>query len=227
MVPGIEILNILLLASSLSAGEAPVAARAQLAGLAAQIGAAEVPVAAASCEGELECLEAAWRAKSSIGEAQTSVSPSDADRRVVGHYVDYWAYLINKALRTSDKAYLDRNRSPLRRLDEALERFPAFRGVVFRGSLFPPGPSLEAGAVFVDPAFVSTSRDFEIAEHYAGAVGFVSVIFTRTGRLLSYDKGTESLSVEKEVLLPRGRTFRVLRSDEKYRGHSVVFLVEL
>lgn len=231
----------LILAAGASALEPPSGALGQLAGVAAVLGAdsppaqppvgfrtAAVPVPAESGDpGALERLERAWRTKTSEGEASATASPSESDRRMVGHYVDVWAYLINKALRTGDREYLARNRTPLARLDLALERFPVFEGVVFRGSSHPPSVSLEPGAVLQDPAFVSTSRDFWIAEHYAGAAGYISVILTRSGRLLSYDKKTESLSEEREVLIPRSRSFRVIRFGEKYRGHEVVFLVEL
>lgn len=231
------------------AQDSPAGAWTQLAGVAAghgldpvtvQVPSVAAAVPAPACGDEIkkrladipettvrECLERAWRSSAAIGEASPSGAVSDSARRSVGHYVDVWAYLINKALRKGDSQYLDANRGPLTRLDRALEDFPVFRGIVFRGSAHPPAPSFEPGSVFRDPAFVSTSLDPAIAEHYAGADGYITVIFSQSGRLLSYDRSTEELSAEKEVLIPRGRSFRVLKADQSSRGLTVVLLVEL
>ncbi|MBI5622704.1 MAG: hypothetical protein HY924_02880 [Elusimicrobia bacterium] len=182
----------------------------------------EIPADAMS-----ECLDLARRSKSPIGKAGPSGIPSDSERRIVAHYVDVWAYLINGALRRGDTRYIADNRGLLSRLDKALGAFPVFRGIVFRGSSYPPAPSLEPGSVFQDPAYVSTSLDWSIADHYSGANGYVTVIFTQSGRLLSYDRSTEELSAEKEVLIPRGRSFQVIKTIRAEGGPTVVLLVEL
>ncbi|MCX5795101.1 MAG: hypothetical protein NTY77_06380 [Elusimicrobia bacterium] len=249
-----KLLTILILTLGTSVGlgqEQPSGAFSQLFAAAAASGvdsrSAAVPVPAAAqaasrpdCAAELkkpladipaavmsECLDLAWRSQSAIGEAAPSGAASDSDRRIVGYYVDTWAYLVNRALREGDSRYLDANRAPLARLDLALGGFPVFRGVVFRGSAYPPSATLAPGTAFIDPAFVSTTMDPAIAEHYAGADGYITVIFSQSGRLLSYDRSTQELSAEKEVLIPRGRSFRLLKTGRSDRGLTVVFLVEM
>lgn len=157
----------------------------------------------------------------------STTKPSGLDNAIIANYIDHWAYLINQALRIENLAYIKTNQEKVNRLDQALLKYPIYRGIVFRGSTFPPAKKLETGMTFKDSAFVSTSLDFSVAEGYAGATGFISVILSKSGRTLSYDKSTDELSAEMEVLLPRGLSFKVF-AIEKYKdtGHTLVYLVE-
>ncbi len=173
------------------------------------------------------CFESAITKWGSIGFSNSSGQPSNSDKAIVSDYVDVWAYLINKALRTGDSAYIRDNTPKLNRLEQSLLKFPIYRGVVFRGSEFPPVKNFEKGTIFKDPAFISTSMDISIAEHYAGVNGYITVILSRSGRILSYDKATEELSGEMEVLFPRDKVFKIF-AIQKYKSTPVtlVFLVE-
>lgn len=178
-------------------------------------------------EGIRLCFEEAVANWSAVGFSTPGSEPSSSDRAAVSGYVNSWAYLINRALRTGDSKYINANSARLGRLDQALLKFPIFRGVVFRGSEFPPNRQLTKDTTFTDAAFVSTTMDVSIAEHYAGVKGYISVILSRSGRVVQYDQSTRELSAEREVLFPRDRVFRVFDVQEyKKTEVRLVFLVE-
>lgn len=182
----------------------------------------------ASEEQLFQCLQTALSIRQAIGFAYPTGGQPDPSRVAsVTNYVDHWAYMINKALRTSDNEYIRKSSAKLDRLDRDLDRFPIYRGIVFRGSEFPPIESLEIGKIFTDKAFVSTSLDIEIAEGYVGVPGYLSVILSKSGRLLSYGRSTRELSAEKEVLFPRNRSFKVqnIYKSEKDKL-TIIFLIE-
>lgn len=171
------------------------------------------------------CFEESLAKGESIGFSQIGGEVSNLAKESVADYVDVWAYLINKALRTNDSSYIRKNQGKLNRLDQSLEQYPIYRGVVFRGSEFPPAEKLEKNITFKDLAFLSTSQDISIAEHYAGVNGYLNVILSKSGRILSYNKKTEELSGEKEILFPRGASFKVYDIKNK-NGITLVFLIE-
>jgi len=174
-----------------------------------------------------ECLSDALRSRSVRGAISVPGNPSGSDKQIVSHYIDVWAYLINRALRVGDSKFLKKNKSKLEQLDVGLANFPVYQGIAYRGSEFPPTIKLEKGLVFEDPAFLSTTLDIAIAEHYAGVSGYLSVIWSKSGRVLSYDESTASLSAEKEVLFPRNSRFEILEvRQEARRSVTVIFLVE-
>jgi hypothetical protein len=175
----------------------------------------------------VQCLHAVLQNKGAVGAVINEGHSDLAAIASVTNYVDHWAYLINSALRTGDTAYTEKNSAKLNRLDKDLQKFPVYRGVVFRGSEFPPNQALDIGIVFTDKAFVSTSLDVDIAKGYVGVPGYLSVIVSNSGRLLSYGKSTQSLSVEKEVLFPRNRMFKIVHT-YKSEDHKLttVFMVE-
>lgn len=160
---------------------------------------------------KLSCLKAAFALRTSPGRELGGSPLRPEERAVMAKYVDYFAYLINKAMRTGDRPFLSKHGDYVAALIGALDRSPVFRGVVFRGADFPPaGARLADGAEFVDPAFVSTSRSRAIGEHYTKADGYLYAILSRSGRVLAYDRSTESLSVEDEVLFKPGTRFIIL-----------------
>ena len=105
------------------------------------------------------CFDEALAQGKSIGFAQTVGQVSNSDKKSIANYINIWAYLINTALRTNDSNYIRKNQSKLNQLDRSLEQFPIYRGVVFRGSEFPPNEKLEKNISFPDLAFLSTSQD--------------------------------------------------------------------
>ncbi|MEK7858681.1 MAG: hypothetical protein AAB320_06010 [Elusimicrobiota bacterium] len=224
-----------LLPSRASGGEAPWVPLDEFQALIRRAGAlhetaACAPVLAApdqaTRQNQLACLKAALSARKAPGVARGEARLEPDERRALLAYIDSFAYLINKALRTGDKSYVDRHAADIRLLRRALDHLPAFEGVVFRGSDFPPAGGLGAGA-FVDPAFVSTSLSFEIAEHYAGVGGYLYVILSRSGRLLSYDKSVAELAAEQEVLFKNGAAFQILEVLPQPKDRrTVVFLAE-
>ena len=64
------------------------------------------------------------------------------------------------------------------------------------------------GAVFTDPAFLS-------------------VILSKTGKLISYNNFLNGLETEMEVLFPTGSRFRVIAVSDLPRGGKAVYLEEL
>lgn len=174
------------------------------------------------------CFERAQTHHKSIGLYTSKASVSKSDMEIVKHYMDQWAYLINKALRTHDQKFLKKNQYNQKRLDKAILNFPIYRGIVFRGSEFPPTESVVVGKIFKDKAYVSTSRDATVAEGYAGTNGYLTVILSRSGRSLAYDKSTRDLSPEKEVLFPRDRSFKIHKIQKDLKNNlTVVYLIEL
>ncbi|GEM_PF-6915785 len=174
------------------------------------------------------CFSEALSNHTGIGFTLITGNPSDFDKEVVSDYVNISAYLINQALRTNDSKYIKKNRSKINQLDQSLRSFPTYRGIVFRGSKFPPTANLQKNIIFNDLGFVSTSLDLSIAEHYAGTGGYLTIILSKSGKILSYDETTEELSGEKEILFPRNRIFKVfeIQIDQK-KDITHVFLIEL
>ena len=181
-------------------------------------------------EAALACMKAAFALHMSPGQAVGAENSTNEDRRVLDIYVDHFAYLINKALRTGDKDYLEKKAEYIRTLGRALDRLPAFHGVVYRGSLFPPlvGAATVPGLIFVDPAFVSTSQSLDVADGYTGVDGYLYVILGSSGRVLGYGKSIDELSVEEEVLFKTGTRFEVLAvvAEPKER-RTLVFMAEV
>lgn len=149
------------------------------------------------------------------------------EQAALDKYVDMYAYLVNAALR--DGKDVSKYRKYIRTLNRALGKLPAYSGVTFRGSSYPPvaKEKLAPGAVFTDPAFLSTSRNLEIADGYTGANGYLSVILSKTGRQMIYGNAIADLGVEMEVLFPTDTRFRVIAVTGRPNGNTVVYLEEL
>jgi len=181
-------------------------------------------------EAALSCMKASFALHMSPGRVVGAENSTSEDRRVLEKYVDHFAYLINKALRTGDQNYLEKKAEYIRALGRALDRLPAFHGVVYRGSLFPPiiGAATVPGLIFVDPAFVSTSRSLDVADGYTGVDGYLYIILGSSGRVLGYDKSIDELSVEEEVLFKTGTRFEVLAVvAEPKESRTIVFMAEV
>lgn len=141
-------------------------------------------------------------------------------------YVDSYAYIVNAALRKGEG--VSKYRKFIATLNSALEKLPAYSGVTFRGSGFPPVPAdkLVAGTVFTDPAFLSTSRNLAVAEGYTGATGYLSVILSKTGRQISCTSSINELDTEMEILFPTNTHLRVIAVSPKPAGVTIVYLEE-
>lgn len=150
-----------------------------------------------------------------------------AEDEAIFKYVDSYAYLVNSALRKGEgvEAYA----GYIKLLNSALDKLPVYGGVTFRGSAYPPVvlEKLIPGAVFTDPAFLSTTRDPAVADGYAGAKGYISVILSRTGRSISYSASLQGLEKEMEVLFKSSSRMRVIAVSPRADGRTVVYLEQL
>lgn len=142
-------------------------------------------------------------------------------------YVDSYAYIVNAALRKGED--VSKYRKFIKTLNSALGKMPAYSGVTFRGSAFPPLPleKLKPGAVFTDPAFLSTSRNLTVAEGYTGAGGYLSVMLSKTGRHISYNAFLDGLESEMEILFSTDTKFRVISVSDNPKGGKNIYLEEL
>ncbi len=161
--------------------------------------------------------------------AASPVAPqlTQEEKTALDKYVDSYAYLVNAALRQG--ADVSKYRKYIQTLNSALGKLPAYRGVTFRGSAYPPVPEekLRPGAVLTDPAFLSTSRNRAVAESYTGAAGYLSVILSKTGRQVSYNDFLNGLESEMEVLFPTNTKLRIIAVSGLPRGGKAVYLEEL
>lgn len=164
---------------------------------------------------------------SPAADAPASGQLTGAENDVLFRYVDSYAYMINSALRKGENVH--KYAKFIKRLNSALDKLPAYRGVTFRGSAYPPLPAgrLVAGAVFTDPAFLSTTRNLVVADGYAGADGYLSVILGRTGRSLSYSAALAGLESEMEVLFRASTRLRVIAVAPRPDGRTAVYLEQL
>lgn len=104
-------------------------------------------------------------------------------------------------------------------LDRALLRVPAYAGRVYRGALMPTEllGDLEVGQMVRIPGFVRASGERALAMHQLegrSAPGQTQVLLELQMRDGAHPVGLQTLRDEAEVIIQRGRIYKVLRNDD-------------
>ncbi|MBF0300648.1 MAG: hypothetical protein HQK51_18180 [Oligoflexia bacterium] len=134
---------------------------------------------------------------------------------------------INSALR-EDKIYKLIGLYDIRYIDNALKKLPAWPGKSYRGINFTNENlkkaflNRKAGDLFIDKAFLSSSKSDKVALSYYGENGIFFEIDGLTGRDLEAAGLGNSNGVEKEILFPRGTKFIIKSINE-----DIIHLKEL
>jgi antirestriction protein ArdC len=127
-------------------------------------------------------------------------------------------------------------------LDDAFERFGEFfEGQVYRGVLMDTSEwdsqNLQFGQVITDPGYMSTSKDFYVAERFSrdGSESNRSIDSGKTRVVYVIDLYGKSKSLdldgkfkypeEKEVLLKRGMSFRVMGIEEAPNSNQKIVTI--
>lgn len=144
---------------------------------------------------------------------QETIDMSKAVRSYTGSYYDD----INSVLRKTKKHNKDHRahvKGIVKHLDAAFKHKSAKikkETVVYRGYANNFANHLQAGDIFQDKGFVSTSAKQQLAESWAGSDGTVMHILTPKGsKALSVKEVSTFGDSESEILLNRGTKFRII-----------------
>jgi hypothetical protein len=147
-------------------------------------------------------------------DAALAAVPAD-DSGIVGDY-QLLGNAVNRKLRTEQVS--DRDRDLMAGLDSMFAKHPALseaimvhRGVGDGTKIF--GPVGQAGTVWTDRAYISTTTDRSMTEVYGGVETALKIRIPAGNKAIHLDGGAYGGSVPGEVLLPRGTVFEIA-SDE-------------
>lgn len=157
------------------------------------------------------------------GKAALKAVPDDSRAPVtaIRTYQAFGDQRINDALRGGDEDTLgDLDATALRELDEtfaesrASEDLVVYRGIKDPSSLFgglfwkPDGDN--SGLVWKDRGFTSTTVDRKIGQEFAGSV-LMRILVPKGTKAMHLSKSPGLTRDEKEILLNRGLTFRIIK----------------
>ena len=161
--------------------------------------------------------------KSTPATKKPAAKLTQKERNAVEDYSTDKFRTINGELRSGGTLSKDTN-NIVTSIDSALEKSPKYEGTTFRK--FQADQSiidqLQAGKVFSDPAFVSTSKD---KPRFIPKGTVALQIVGKNG----VDVSDISLhgAAEKEVLFPRGTKFKVVKAQQHDQGGWVAILQDL
>jgi SpoVK/Ycf46/Vps4 family AAA+-type ATPase len=149
---------------------------------------------------------------------------SSTDLSALADYTGLGHEDLNDALRSDSMDASQQAR--VNAINQALEKLPPHRGMVYRGADLPVGvlDQYQRGAVVTEMAFVSTSLDPAVAHSSAFAGNVEFRIVSKTGRDIS---SFSTFPTEQEVLFPTGQQFFVVdRRSDLATGRTIIEMVE-
>jgi hypothetical protein len=111
-------------------------------------------------------------------------------------------------------------------LNNALDKLPAYDGLVVRGANLPPEvlAQYEPGEVITESAFISTTTNPAVAQSPAFAGNVEFRIQSTTGRDIS---SVSLFPAEQEVLFPAGAKFYVVsKTVDPLTGRTIIEMIE-